>query len=84
MKRRLMRFAVGLLALGLALPWSAAPAAAATYYPITGSGSTWSQNALDQWRANVAKNYAMTVNFSGVGSSIGRRDYIQGTVDFAI
>lgn len=61
----------------------AAPAQAA-YFPITGSGSTWSQNALDQWRSNVAKNYGMTVNYTGAGSSAGRRDFIQGTVDFAI
>jgi len=39
---------------------------------------------LDQWRSNVARNYAMTVNYSGVGSSAGRRDFIDGTVDFAI
>lgn len=84
LRRRAARWTVGLLALGLALPWSAMPAAAATYYPITGSGSTWSQNALDQWRSNVAKNYGMTVNYSGIGSSSGRRDYLQGTVDFAI
>jgi phosphate transport system substrate-binding protein len=63
----------------------AAPAAvAATWIPITGTGSTWSQNALDQWRKNVAANYGMTVNYSGVGSSAGRRDFIQGSVDFAI
>lgn len=61
----------------------ATPAQAA-FFPITGSGSTWSQNALDQWRSNVAKNYGMTVNYTGNGSSIGRRDYLQGTVDFAI
>ena len=38
------------------------PASAASYVPISGTGSTWSQNALDQWRKNVAANYAMTVN----------------------
>ena len=59
-------------------------AEAATYVPITGTGSTWSQNALDQWRKNVASNYGMTVNYSGTGSSAGRRDYISGTVDFAV
>ena len=63
---------------------TSAPARAETYFPITGTGSTWSQNALDQWRSNVARNYAMTVNYSGVGSSAGRRDFIDGTVDFAI
>ncbi|MDF9809686.1 phosphate transport system substrate-binding protein [Aurantimicrobium minutum] len=60
------------------------PASATSYAPISGTGSTWSQNALDQWRKNVAANYGMTVNYSGVGSSAGRRDYIAGTVDFAV
>ena len=62
----------------------ALPAQAATWEPITGTGSTWSQNALDQWRKNVASNYGMTVNYSGVGSSAGRRDFIQGSVDYAV
>jgi phosphate transport system substrate-binding protein len=62
-----------------------APAAqAVSYPPITGSGSTWSQNALDQWRANVKANYAMTVNYSGVGSTIGRKDFQRNTVDYAV
>lgn len=60
------------------------PAQAASYDPITGTGSTWSQNALDQWRKNVASNYGMTVNYSGVGSSAGRRDFAAGSVDFAV
>lgn len=64
----------------------ATPAAAADapYAPISGSGSTWSQNALDQWRRNVATNYAMKVDYSGTGSSAGRTDFINQTVDFAI
>ncbi|WP_233198445.1 phosphate ABC transporter substrate-binding protein PstS [Cryobacterium sp. Y50] len=60
------------------------PAQAVTYDPITGTGSTWSQNALDQWRSNVAANYGMKVNYSGVGSSAGRRDFAAGTVDYAV
>lgn len=64
-----------------ALPQSAA---AATWNPISGTGSTWSQNALDQWRKNVQANYGMTINYSGTGSSAGRRDFIQGTVDYAV
>ncbi|MCT2084930.1 phosphate ABC transporter substrate-binding protein PstS [Microbacterium enclense] len=64
---------------------SSPPAAHAdSWAPISGTGSTWSQNALDQWRRNVGENYGMTVNYSGVGSSAGRRDFINGTVDFAI
>ena len=62
----------------------AQPVSAASYVPISGTGSTWSQNALDQWRKNVAANYGMTVNYSGTGSSAGRRDFIQQTVDFAV
>lgn len=60
------------------------PAHAESYVPISGSGSTWSQNALDQWRKNVAANYGMTVNYSGTGSSAGRQDFVKPTVDFAI
>lgn len=72
-------FSALLVVVGIALP-----AHAATYEPITGTGSTWSQNALDQWRRNVAQNYGMTVNYSGVGSTAGRRDYINSSVDFAV
>ena len=76
--------AATLLALSTLGGAGAAPARADGYLPITGTGSTWSQNALDQWRKNVAANYGMTVNYSGVGSSAGRRDYISGSVDFAV
>ena len=75
--------ALVLLTLGL-LPLAAAPAEAASWTAITGSGSTWSQNALDQWRVNVAANYGMTVNYNGTGSTQGRVDFINNQVDFAI
>ncbi|WP_378147536.1 phosphate ABC transporter substrate-binding protein PstS [Cnuibacter sp. UC19_7] len=75
--------AAALLA-ALAVQVDAKPAAAETYLPISGTGSTWSQNALDQWRRNVQSNYGMTINYSGTGSSAGRRDFIAGTVDFAV
>lgn len=71
------------LVAGLAVA-TAAPAQAAGYEPISGSGSTWSQNALDQWRSNVATNYGLTVSFSGQGSTTGRRNFIDGIVDFAV
>jgi phosphate transport system substrate-binding protein len=82
--RRLLSLSLGVFLAG-AMAFSGATAAhAETYDPITGTGSTWSQNALDQWRKNVASNYGMTVNYSGTGSSAGRRDYIGGTVDYAV
>ena len=74
-------FALFVVVLGV---FTAVPAQAVSYDPITGTGSTWSQNALDQWRKNVAMNYGMTVNYSGVGSSAGRRDFVAGNVDFAV
>jgi phosphate transport system substrate-binding protein len=83
--RTLLAFVlVFLITGGFASAFNAQAAYAATYTPISGSGSTWSKNALDQWRTNVTSNYGMTVNFNGTGSSAGRRDYIAGTVDYAV
>ncbi|WP_253202015.1 phosphate ABC transporter substrate-binding protein PstS [Subtercola sp. PAMC28395] len=59
-------------------------ASADTYVPISGSGSTWSSNALDQWRKDFASNFGVTVNYSASGSSAGRTDFINGSVDFAV
>jgi phosphate ABC transporter phosphate-binding protein len=58
------------------------PAAAGGYVPISGAGSTWSQNAINQWIADV-QQYGMQVNYAGTGSSDGRSEFLQGTVDFA-
>jgi phosphate transport system substrate-binding protein len=85
LRARLSRLAAATVALVLVTLGGATSAHAAdSYVPISGSGSTWSQNAVDQWRKNVASNYGMTVNFSGNGSSAGRTDFINQTVDFAI
>lgn len=81
---RAIRVLFALVGIVLVSMTGVAPAQAASYDPITGTGSTWSQNALDQWRKNVASNYGMTVNYSGVGSSAGRRDFVAGNVDFAV
>jgi phosphate ABC transporter phosphate-binding protein len=83
----LCRFAGLVAVLSIVLPLQvlfASSASAAGYVPISGSGSTWSQNALDQWRRNVNNNYGMTVNYSGNGSTSGRNDFRAGQVDFAI
>ncbi|WP_329380339.1 phosphate ABC transporter substrate-binding protein PstS [Streptomyces sp. NBC_01716] len=61
------------------------PAAeAASYTKISGAGSTWSSNALDQWRRNVSSNSGMTVNYAALGSSVGREQFKNGTADFAV
>ncbi|RLK54099.1 phosphate ABC transporter substrate-binding protein PstS [Actinokineospora cianjurensis] len=61
-----------------------APAASAQgYVPISGSGSTWSFNALDQWRKNV-QQFGIRINFSGTGSTDGRNQFKANQVDFAV
>jgi phosphate ABC transporter permease subunit PstA/phosphate ABC transporter phosphate-binding protein len=73
---------VGLAAALVVVP-SRPAAAADDYVPISGAGSTWSQNALDQWRRNV-NQYGMQINYQGTGSSDGRTQFRNGTVDFAV
>jgi phosphate transport system substrate-binding protein len=75
----------GLIVLGsVLLGPSVAPAAAAGgYTPISGAGSTWAENAVDEWRRGVTQ-YGMRISYSGTGSSDGRRQFLNGTVDFAV
>lgn len=49
---------------------------------LLGAGSTWVQIALDQWRADIARQ-GYNINYQGVGSSAGREFYIIDQVDFA-
>jgi len=60
------------------------PATADTqsYVPVSGAGSSWSENALDQWISDV-QQYGMRVNYAGTGSTAGRESFLNGTVDFA-
>ncbi|GAB3460842.1 phosphate ABC transporter substrate-binding protein PstS [Actinophytocola sediminis] len=78
------RRAVVVVALGAVAVTPVAPAAAQpAYEAITGTGSTWSQNALDQWVQDVRRN-GMTVSYSGVGSSAGRKQFADGQSDFGV
>lgn len=54
------------------------------FVPISGSGSTWAQNAVDFWRRDVATDSGMTVSYAGTGSAAGLSDFSRETVDFAI
>ena len=81
------RIAVALTALSIGLaPLATAgtSAQAASNTPIEGAGSTWSQIAVDQWRADVKTRQNLKVNFTGTGSSAGRSLYYQGKIDFAV
>jgi phosphate transport system substrate-binding protein len=53
-----------------------------SYALIQGSGSSWAENALDQWIADVNAD-GMQVVFTGSGSAQGRKDFANRTVDFA-
>jgi phosphate transport system substrate-binding protein len=75
--------AMGLLMAVAPIAMAAAPAQA-TDVTVTGAGSTWSQIAVDQWRADVATGMGLHINYSGVGSSAGRQFYLISQVDFAV
>ena len=77
--RILIAAAATALTAGLAAP---GPALAASYVPINGAGSTWAENAINQWTGDVSQ-YGMEVNYAGTGSSDGRNQFKAGTVDFA-
>ncbi|WBB63557.1 substrate-binding domain-containing protein [Streptomyces sp. WMMC500] len=55
----------------------------ASYVKISGAGSTWSQNAIDEWVSNV-RQFGMPVDYKGVGSSQGRTQFKNGTVDYGV
>lgn len=58
-------------------------ASAVAFVPISGAGSTSAQNAISAWSANVAAQGLM-VNYSGTGSSDGRGQFRNATVDYAV
>jgi ABC-type phosphate transport system substrate-binding protein len=79
--RRLLVTAAAVAAVCTPMFGAVPSASAASYVPITGAGSTWSANAIDDWTTNVAQ-YGMVVNYSPVGSTSGRTDFGEGTVDW--
>jgi phosphate ABC transporter phosphate-binding protein len=83
-RRRWVALGMVVLTALLGVPLTAPPAAAAApnYAPLAGSGSTWSQPALDAWRRNVVQN-GMSVQYTGLGSTTGRNQFRNNSVDFA-
>jgi phosphate transport system substrate-binding protein len=62
----------------------ATPASAGTSHQlIDGSGSTWAQNAVDQWISDVQQD-GLKIVFTGTGSAQGRKDFANLTTDFAV
>ncbi len=84
-KNRFRALAASVACVALCLLPGATPTASAggPYQLIEGTGSTWSQNALNQWIADVASD-GIQVAYGGGGSSQGRQDFGNDTVDFAV
>jgi ABC-type phosphate transport system substrate-binding protein len=57
--------------------------AQASYQRISGEGSSWAAGFIDTMRVNVGQNYGITVDYNPSGSTAGRKNYLNGTVDFA-
>ncbi|WP_432826019.1 hypothetical protein [Dactylosporangium sp. CA-092794] len=82
--RRICKLAtVSLLAALVGVAGAARPAAAASYVPISGGGSTLSYNAFRSWIGTVAQ-YGMRVDYERSGSSTGRAKFREGTLDETI
>jgi phosphate ABC transporter phosphate-binding protein len=81
MRRLATSAVVAVAALGGSMLPAVQPAAAASYVPISGAGSTWSANAIDDWVTNVSQ-FGMKVNYQPVGSTSGRQEFANGTTDW--
>ena len=75
-KRILARLAVIALAIVTIVPMGATAAHADA--SIDGAGSTWSQIAVDQWRADVARQ-GLSINYQGVGLDLRPRLLLPGS-----
>lgn len=61
---------------------ASAPASAEDYQRISGEGSSWAANAIDAVRVNV-RQFGITLDYNPSGSTSGRKNFLNGTVDFA-
>jgi phosphate transport system substrate-binding protein len=82
--RRLIATLTSLLLAASFLLGVSTPAAAQTPYSrISGEGSSWAANFVDAARLAV-RTAGITVDFNPNGSTAGRRNFLNGTVDFAV
>jgi ABC-type phosphate transport system substrate-binding protein len=79
-RKALVVLAASLIAVVPAGPAGAAPAS--NFTAISGSGSSWSSVALDEW-AETLRADGLVINFNPDGSAAGRQDYLAQQVDFA-
>ena len=78
-----MRLARALLVMAVVLWVAPLPTATAfSFQRISGEGSSWAANAIDAMRVNV-RQFGITVDYAKTGSTAGRQNFLNGTVDFA-
>lgn len=82
--RRLLALAAAVVASCLSPLALATPASGAvTHALISGSGSSWAANAVNQWISDVTSN-GLQVVYTAAGSAQGRADFRNVTTDFAV
>jgi phosphate transport system substrate-binding protein len=79
---RRVRLVTGALAV-LLLSLLPALATAAPTARLSGSGSSWAGNALNDWVTSV-KSQGVVVDYDPAGSSTGRKNFALGLADFAV
>lgn len=83
---RIRRLGLALVAAAVTLAcglFPAAPAAAASYVPLNGDGSSWAQPAIQQWSRDIAVQDGIHINYTGDGSAQGRENFAVHLNDFA-
>jgi len=85
--RRLSALVAVLISVGPLLGANVADASPALPSAVTaqiqGSGSTWAENAVNQWITDVTSK-GLQVVYTGEGSAQGRTDFRNDTTDFAV
>ena len=80
--RKVLHLSVAVAAVAATVAWPAAPVSAQSYQRISGEGSSWAAGAIDAMRVNV-KQFGITVDYNPSGSTAGRKNFLNGTVDYA-
>lgn len=85
MQNTLLKTGFLTMVLAVAAATAAFPAAgsAPSHTQITGTGSSWSANAVNQWISDVNSD-GLQVVFTSTGSAQGRKDFAYKTTDFGV
>jgi len=84
-RRSLLAMALVVIVVTVLLSGGQAPSTAnaqRSYQRISGEGSSWAANAIDAMRVNI-RQFGITVDYNPSGSTAGRKNFLNGTVDFA-